>query len=150
MGKSLREKCPRASHAAWQAAADRSDPVSLVLKAAGGEPDQVARRSRESERSVSRAAAIEGWLDGYQHEEGLEESCCSRESSKPNNKRESAMNSPLKRVRFIIGAILLLGAAITATAQQGFVVAAQPTDAASHAVADRTVLPIPESASGCV
>ena len=32
MGKSLREKCPRASHAAWQPAADRAEPVSLVLK----------------------------------------------------------------------------------------------------------------------
>ena len=36
MGKSLREKCPRASHAAWQPAADRPDPVSLVLKADEG------------------------------------------------------------------------------------------------------------------
>ncbi len=32
LGKSLREKCPRASHAAWQPAADRAEPVSLVLK----------------------------------------------------------------------------------------------------------------------
>ena len=36
MGKSLREKCPRASHAVWQPAADRPDPVSLVLKADEG------------------------------------------------------------------------------------------------------------------
>jgi len=36
MGKSLREKCPRSSHAAWQPAADRPDPVSLVLKADEG------------------------------------------------------------------------------------------------------------------
>jgi uncharacterized protein (DUF2252 family) len=36
MGKSLREKCPRASHAAWQPAADRPDPLSLVLKADEG------------------------------------------------------------------------------------------------------------------
>ena len=36
MGKSLREKCPRASHAAWQPAADRPDPVSLVLKSDEG------------------------------------------------------------------------------------------------------------------
>jgi len=35
-GKSLREKCPRASHAAWQPAADRPGPVSLVLKADEG------------------------------------------------------------------------------------------------------------------
>lgn len=36
MGKSLREKCPRSSHAAWQPTADRPDPVSLVLKADEG------------------------------------------------------------------------------------------------------------------
>ena len=36
MGKSLREKCPRSSHAAWQPAADRPEPVSLVLKADEG------------------------------------------------------------------------------------------------------------------
>ena len=36
MGKRLREKCPRSSHAAWQPAADRPDPVSLVLKADEG------------------------------------------------------------------------------------------------------------------
>ena len=32
LGKSLREKCPRASHAVWQPAANRAEPVSLVLK----------------------------------------------------------------------------------------------------------------------
>jgi uncharacterized protein (DUF2252 family) len=36
MGKSLREKCPRTSHAAWQPPADRPDPVCLVLKADEG------------------------------------------------------------------------------------------------------------------
>ena len=36
MGKSLREKCPRSSHAVWQPAADRPDPVSLVLQADEG------------------------------------------------------------------------------------------------------------------
>ena len=36
MGKSLRDKCSRASHAAWQPAADRPDPISLVLKADEG------------------------------------------------------------------------------------------------------------------
>jgi hypothetical protein len=36
MGKNLREKCPRASHAVWQPAADRPDPISLVLKADEG------------------------------------------------------------------------------------------------------------------
>src|SRR5713101_3603346 len=30
MGKSLRDKCPRASHAAWRPAADRPDPVVLL------------------------------------------------------------------------------------------------------------------------
>ncbi|MBI3407226.1 MAG: DUF2252 family protein [Planctomycetes bacterium] len=30
MGKSLRDKCPRASHAAWQPAADRPDPIVLL------------------------------------------------------------------------------------------------------------------------
>ena len=36
MGKSLRAKCSRSSHAIWQPAADRPDPVSLVLKADQG------------------------------------------------------------------------------------------------------------------
>ncbi len=30
MGKSLREQCPRASHAAWKRAADRPDPIVLL------------------------------------------------------------------------------------------------------------------------
>src|SRR6266436_9282947 len=30
MGKALRDKCPRASHAAWQPAADRPDPIVLL------------------------------------------------------------------------------------------------------------------------
>src|SRR6266436_1911833 len=30
MGKSLRDKCPRASHAAWRPAADRPDPIVLL------------------------------------------------------------------------------------------------------------------------
>jgi uncharacterized protein (DUF2252 family) len=36
VGKSLREKCPRSSHAAWRPAADRPEPVSLVLQADEG------------------------------------------------------------------------------------------------------------------
>ena len=45
MGKSLREKCPRTSHAAWQPAADRPDPVNLVLKADEGRlPDLLPLR----------------------------------------------------------------------------------------------------------
>ena len=36
VGRALREKCPRGSHAAWKPAADRPDPVSLVLKADEG------------------------------------------------------------------------------------------------------------------
>ena len=36
LGKRLREKCPRTSHSAWQPAADRPEPVSLVLQADEG------------------------------------------------------------------------------------------------------------------
>ena len=36
MGKSLREACPRSSHAAWKAPAGRPDPVDLVLEAGKG------------------------------------------------------------------------------------------------------------------
>jgi hypothetical protein len=36
VGKSLREKCPRSAYAAWQPAADRPEPVSLVLQADDG------------------------------------------------------------------------------------------------------------------
>jgi len=36
MGKALREKCPRTSHAEWKPPRDRPDPVSLVLKADEG------------------------------------------------------------------------------------------------------------------
>jgi hypothetical protein len=36
VGKSLREKCPRSSHATWQPAADRPEPVSLVFQADEG------------------------------------------------------------------------------------------------------------------
>ncbi len=35
-GKALREACPRNSHAAWKAPADRPDPVQLVLEAEKG------------------------------------------------------------------------------------------------------------------
>ena len=35
-GKSLREACPRSSHAAWKAHAGRPDPVRLVLQADKG------------------------------------------------------------------------------------------------------------------
>ncbi len=40
------------------------------------------------------------------------------------------MKKPSQQVRFILGAILLLGAALAAIVQQGFVVAAQPAGAA--------------------
>jgi uncharacterized protein (DUF2252 family) len=44
-GKALREKCPRSSHAAWEPAADRPDPLSLVLKADEGRlPELLALR----------------------------------------------------------------------------------------------------------
>ena len=36
MGKALREKCPRTSHAEWKPPHDRPDPVRLVLKANEG------------------------------------------------------------------------------------------------------------------
>ncbi len=36
MGKALRDKCPRVSHAEWKAPVDRPDPVRLVLKADEG------------------------------------------------------------------------------------------------------------------
>ena len=36
MGKALREKCPRTSHAEWKPPHDRPDPVRLVLKADEG------------------------------------------------------------------------------------------------------------------
>jgi uncharacterized protein (DUF2252 family) len=36
MGKTLREKCPRTSHAEWKPPHDRPDPVRLVLKADEG------------------------------------------------------------------------------------------------------------------
>ena len=35
-GKSLREKCPRQSHAAWQPADDRPDPLRLLEESAQG------------------------------------------------------------------------------------------------------------------
>jgi uncharacterized protein (DUF2252 family) len=35
-GKALRDKCPRISHAGWQPAKDRPDPVKLVLQAEEG------------------------------------------------------------------------------------------------------------------
>src|SRR5271165_5966371 len=36
MGKALRDKCSRISHAKWKAPHDRPDPVHLVLKADEG------------------------------------------------------------------------------------------------------------------
>ena len=36
MGKGLREKCPRASHAAWEPAADRPDPIVLLEESSKG------------------------------------------------------------------------------------------------------------------
>src|SRR5580700_10225697 len=36
MGKALRDKCPRTSHAEWKPPRDRPDPVRLVLKADEG------------------------------------------------------------------------------------------------------------------
>ena len=45
MGKALREKCPRTSHAEWKPPHDRPDPVQLVLKADEGRiPDLLPLR----------------------------------------------------------------------------------------------------------
>ncbi len=48
------------------------------------------------------------------------------------------MKKPWQEVRFIVGAIVLLGAALAALVRQGFVVAAQPAGAASGASAVQT------------
>ena len=45
MGKALRDKCPRISHAEWKPPRDRPDPVRLVLKAdEGRHPDLLPLR----------------------------------------------------------------------------------------------------------
>src|SRR5260370_4058476 len=45
MGKALREKCSRISHAEWKPPHDRPDPVRLVLQADGGRlPELLALR----------------------------------------------------------------------------------------------------------
>ena len=45
MGKSLREKCPRSSHAAWQAPHDRPDPLHLLEESSKGRiPDLIPIR----------------------------------------------------------------------------------------------------------
>lgn len=41
MGKSLREKCPRADHSAWEPAGHRPDPVSLIEKSNQGRMPQL-------------------------------------------------------------------------------------------------------------
>src|SRR5258708_15898951 len=41
MGKSLRDKCPRASHAAWKRAADRPDPIVLLEESNKGRIPQL-------------------------------------------------------------------------------------------------------------
>lgn len=53
MGKALREKCPRKSHAGWKAPADRPDPVQLVLRAEEGRmPDLLPLRHGRMVRSA--------------------------------------------------------------------------------------------------
>jgi hypothetical protein len=45
MGKALRDKCPRDTHAAWKPPHNRPDPVRLVLKAGEGRlPDLLPLR----------------------------------------------------------------------------------------------------------
>ena len=41
MGKSLRDKCPRTSHAAWQRPADRPDPIVLLEESSKGRIQQL-------------------------------------------------------------------------------------------------------------
>jgi len=41
MGKSLRDKCPRTSHAAWHPAADRPDPIVLLEESSKGRIQQL-------------------------------------------------------------------------------------------------------------
>jgi len=51
-GQSLREACPRASHAVWKAPADRPDPVQMVLEAEKGRmPDLLPLRHGRMVRS---------------------------------------------------------------------------------------------------
>lgn len=45
MGKALRDKCPRESHAAWQASIDRADPIDLLEESSKGRmPELVPMR----------------------------------------------------------------------------------------------------------
>ncbi len=41
MGKSLRDKCPRESHAAWKPTADRPDPIALMEESNKGRMPQL-------------------------------------------------------------------------------------------------------------
>ena len=41
MGKSLRDKCPRQAHAAWQPAANRPDPLALIEESNKGRMPQL-------------------------------------------------------------------------------------------------------------
>ena len=53
MGKSLRSKCPRKAHAQWKPAADRPDPVQLILRAEEGRmPDLLPLRHGRMVRSA--------------------------------------------------------------------------------------------------
>ncbi len=53
MGKTLRSKCPRKAHAEWKPAADRPDPVQLVLRAEEGRlPDLLPLRHGRMARSA--------------------------------------------------------------------------------------------------
>lgn len=53
IGKTLRSKCPRKAHAEWKPAADRPDPVELVLRAESGRmPDLLPLRHGRMVRSA--------------------------------------------------------------------------------------------------
>src|SRR6516164_4983692 len=41
MGKTLRDKCPRAAHAVWQPPSNRPDPVELLVQSSQGRIPQL-------------------------------------------------------------------------------------------------------------
>ena len=52
-GKAMRQKCPREVHAVWKPAADRPDPIQLVLEADKGRlPDLLPLRHGRKVRSA--------------------------------------------------------------------------------------------------
>ena len=62
MGKSLRDKCPRASHASWRRSANRHDPIVLLEQSSKGRIPQLIRsvygRMMQSPFTWYRGAAL--------------------------------------------------------------------------------------------